>query len=174
MFQLGTAEASAIIHAPIDRVDVSEWMFTITSEEYAACSKEHQSAAQGRLPSGTRFSVNVERADSLLIVQHYIETVSERHRVVGFSPNSAFWMNDIDYAFAQVTWEVAVEKLDDEKCMLTCSAFSESDNEAFVTTLHNALKEAGSEKSPLQLHMEEETPLFAKDIERKALAGIWM
>ena len=174
MLELGRAEASAIINAPIEHVNVSEWMFTLTSEEYAACSKDHQSAAQGRLPSGTRFSVNVERADSLLVVQHYIETVSERHRVVAFSPNSVFWMNDTDYAFAQVTWEVAVEKDDEEHCVLTCSAFSESDNEAFVTKLHSALKEFAAEKSPLQLHMEEETPLFAKDIERKALAGIWM
>lgn len=173
MRKLGEATATAIIHAPIETVNISDWMFTLTSEEYTACSKDHQSAAQGRLPSGKRFSVNVERADTLLVVQHYIETVSERHRVVGFSPNSVFWMNDTDYAFAQVTWEVTVEKHDSKHCVLECSAFSESDNEAFVTKLHSALKEIAAEKSPLQLHMEEETPLFAKDIERKALAGVW-
>ena len=49
MFLVGTASAKAIINAPIESIDMGEWMFTLKSEEYAACAEGHQGAAQGRL-----------------------------------------------------------------------------------------------------------------------------
>lgn len=173
MFTIGEASAKAIIHAPIEAVNLGEWMFTITSEEYAACAQGHYSAAQGVLPSWKRFSVNLEFVAGTFMVQHYIETVSKRDHVVGFSPNTTFWLSDTDYVYAQVTWELKTKKIDENSCELTCRAFCESDNEAFVNKLHQDLKDLPPGKDPLQLHIEEESPLFAKDIERKALAGIW-
>lgn len=173
MKKLGEATAKAIVNAPIELINLGEWMFTITSEEYAACAEAHQSAAQGRLASGKRFSVNLETTENILIVQHYLEKLSERDHVIGFSPNSMFWLSDTEYALAEVTWEVKVVKIDEERCELICRAFSETEDEAFVARLHNALKEAPAGYNPLQQHIEEETPLFAKDIERKALAGVW-
>ena len=174
MARIGEARATAIIHAPIEFVNLAEWMFSITSEEYAACAVGHQSAAQGCMASGKRFSVNLEIVAGMLMVQHYIETVSERRHVVGFSPNTVFWLSDTEYVLAEVTWELKVEHLDASSCELTCIAFSESYDEPFVTKLHEALKDASAEHSPLQQHIEEETPMFAKDIERKALARFWM
>ena len=174
MARIGEARATAIIHAPIEYVNLAEWMFSITSEEYAACAVGHQSAAQGRMASGKRFSVNLEVVAGMLMVQHYIETVSERCHVVGFSPNTVFWLSDTDYVLAQVTWELRVEERDATSCELTCGALSESDDEPFVAKLHEALKDVPAEHSPLQQHIEEEAPMFAKDIERKALARVWM
>jgi hypothetical protein len=173
MFKIGEATAKAIIEAPIGLVNLGDWMFTITSEEYAACAEGHQSAAQGTLPSGKRFSVNLEVVAGTFMVQHYIETVSERDHVVGFSPNTTFWLNDTDYVFAQVTWELKASMIDETSCELMCRALSETENEGFVNKLKAAAKDVPAEKSPLQKHIEEEAPLFAKDIERKALAGVW-
>ena len=173
MLTIGEATAKAIINAPIESINLGEWMFTISSEEYAACAEGHQSAAQGKLASGKRFSVNLESVGNTFIVQHYIETVSKRDHVVGFSPNTIFWLNDKDYVFAQVTWELKVAKLDEKRCELTCSALSKSENEGFVTMLREASQHLPTEKNPLQQHIEEEAPLFAKDIEGKALAGVW-
>lgn len=174
MLTVGEATAKAIINAPIESINLGEWMFTISSEEYAACAEGHQSAAQGKLVSGKRFSVNLEVVGGMFMIQHYIETVAERDHVVGFSPNTVFWLNDTDYVFAQVTWELKVAKLDEKRCELTCRALSESENEPFVTKLHEALKDVPVENTPLQQHINEETPLFGKDIERKALAGVWV
>lgn len=174
MSTIGEAVATAIINAPIERVNLGDWMFTITSDEYAACAVGHQSAAQGRMASGKRFSVNLELVAGMLMVQHYIETVSERHHVVGVSPNTVFWLSDTDFVLARVTWELKAVKRDETSCELTCKAFSESDDEPFVTRLHEALKDVPAEHSPLQQHIAEEAPMFAKDIERKALAGVWM
>lgn len=171
--KIGESIAKAIINAPIEAINLGNWMFTISSEEYAACAQGHQSAAQGQLPSGKRFSVNVEIVGGTFMVQHYVETISERDHVLGLSPNTTFWQNDKDYVLAQVSWELKVAKIDGHSCELTCRASSESDNEAFVNRLHEAMKDLPAENSPLQLHINEETPLFAKDIERKALAGVW-
>ncbi len=173
MMKIGESIAKVIVNAPIEAINLGEWMFTISSKEYAACAEGHQSAAQGQMPSGKRFSVNVEIVADIFMVQHYVETVSERDHVVGFSPNTVFWQNDTDFVLAQVTWELKVEKIDENSCELTCRAFSESDNEAFVSHLHELMKDVPAEDIPLQRHIEEEAPLFAKDIERKALAGVW-
>lgn len=173
MKTIGESIAKTIINAPIEAINLGEWMFTITSDEYAACAEGHQSAAQGRLPSGKRFSVNVEIVAGIFMVQHYIETVSERNHVVGLSPNTVFFQNDTEYVLAQVTWELKVEKIDDQSCELTCRAFSESENETFVDELLEMLKDVPEKDLPLQKHIEEEAPLFAKDIQRKALAGVW-
>lgn len=162
MLILGEATATAIIDAPVESVNVGKWMLTITPEEYVACSKELQSAAQGSLPSGKRFSVNLELAGDMLVVQHYIESVAERERVMGFSPDSVFWLSDTDYALAQVTREVAVERINEQSCELTCSAFSERENEAFVTTLHRALKASGDEKSPFKNISKKPPPYLRK------------
>ncbi len=171
--KIGESTAKAVINAPIETINLGEWMFTITSEEYAACAEGHQSAAKGKLPSGKRFSVNVEIVAGIFMVQHYVETVSERNHVVGLSPNTVFFQNDKDYVVAQITWELKVEKIDDYSCELTCRAFSESENEAFVEELLEMLKDVPERDLPLQKHIEEEALLFAKDIERKALAGVW-
>ncbi len=173
MLKVGEASAKAILHVPIEAVNLGEWMFTISSEEYAACAEGHQSAAQGKLVSGKRFSVNLETVGGMFMVQHYVETVSERDHVVGFSPNTVFWLSDTDFVLAQVTWELTVERLDAERCELTCRALSETANEAFIARMREASKDAPPGKSALQLHIDEETPLFGKDIERKALAGVW-
>ena len=173
MFLVGTASAKAIINAPIELINIGEWMFTLKSEEYAACAEGHQGAAQGHLVSGKRFSVNLEIVADMFMIQHYIEKVAERDHVVGFSPNSVFFLNDTDYVISQITWDLKVTKLDDARCELSCSVISESENEAFVTQLNAMLKDVPPEHTPLQQHIAEETPLFGKDIERKALAGVW-
>lgn len=173
MFLVGTASAKAIINAPIESVNLGEWMFTLKSEEYAACAEGHQGAVQGHLVSGKRFSVNLEIVADMFMIQHYIEKVAERDHVVGFSPNSVFFLNDTDYVISQITWDLKLAKLDDARCELSCSVISESENEAFVTQLNEVLKDVPPEHTPLQQHISEETPLFGKDIERKALAGVW-
>lgn len=173
MSLIQTASAKAIVNAPFESIDMGDWMFTLKSEEYAACAEGHQAAAQGQLVSGKRVSVNLETVADMFMIQHYIEKVAERDHVVGYSPNSVFFVNDTDYVISQITWELKVTKLDDARCELICNVIFESENEAFVSQLNEMLKDVPPENTPLQEHTNEETPLFAKDIERKALAGVW-
>ena len=173
MFDIGEVTAKAVINAPIETINLGDWMFTITAEEYAACAEGHQGAAQGQLASGKRFSVNLEVVGGTFMVQHYIEQVAQRDHVVGFSPNTTFFLTDTDCVFAQITWELKVARIDDKSCELTCRVFAESDNETFVAGLKRAAEENPGQKSALHHHIEEESPMFARDIERKALAGVW-
>lgn len=173
MRQLGEAVAQATILAPIDSINISEWLFGLKSEEYAACATGHQSAAQGRLPSGKRVSMNVEHVAGFFMVQHYIETISEKDRVLVVSPNSILWLDDKKYVLLQITWELSLKKLDENSCVLTCKVISETENEPFIQRVHELTKEVNPAETPFQLHINEETPLFAKDIEAKALAGVW-
>ncbi|MEM6380830.1 MAG: hypothetical protein AAF705_21815, partial [Bacteroidota bacterium] len=106
MTRLGEARAQARIHAHIDSINISEWLFSLRSEDYAACAEGHQSAAQGALPSGKRVSMNVEFVAGFFMVQHYIETISEKDRVLTVSPNTVLWLDDQNFVLLQITWEL--------------------------------------------------------------------
>lgn len=168
---LGEAKAEALIHAPLEKIDISEWLFGLSSADYAGCAEGHQSAAQGRLPSGKRVSINVEYVAGFFMVQHYIETLSEKDRVRVISPNTLLWLNDKDYVELEITWELAIKKIDTDSCLLTCTVISASANESFIKASHELNKNSDPSQTPFQLHINEETPLFARDIEGKALAG---
>ena len=113
MIKLGEAIAQATINANMDTINISEWLFNLSSEEYEACASGHQSAAQGVLPSGKRVSMNVEHVAGFFMIQHYIETISEKDRVLTVSPNSLLWLNDETYVLLQITWDLSLTRIDD-------------------------------------------------------------
>lgn len=173
MTTLGKATAQAKINVSIDKINISEWLFGLTSDEYEACADGHQSAAQGRLPSGKRVSVNAEYVAGFFMVQHYIETISEKDRVLTISPNTLLWLDDEHYVQLEITWELHLEEIDSNSCRLICTVISASNNEQFIEASHKLNKNIDPSQTAFQLHINEETPLFAKDIEAKALKGKW-
>lgn len=173
MFTIAECTATSVINAPVESIDLGEWMFTITSDEYVACSTAHQSAAQGRLPSGKRVSLNVEYVAGFFMVQHYIEHIAERGHVLGFSPNTVFWLNDKQYAFTQITWELKATQLTDTSTEISCFVKAAAAAKDFAKIGAAAAKGISKGHPTLEEHTQEETPKFAKDIERKALAGVW-
>lgn len=173
MIKLGQSLATAAISAPLPSINLSEWMFTLTSDEYAACAEGHQSAAQGVLPSGKRVSMNVEVVGGNFMVQHYVEAIAERDHVRGVSPNTVLWIDDEHFVLAQITWDLKVEKVDDQTCTLTCTVTAETENRTFAERVEAINRDIPIERRAMQQHIDEETPLFAKDIERKALRGTW-
>jgi len=173
MIKLGETSAQAVIAAPIQSIDLGEWMFTLTSDEYAACAAGHQSAAQGVLPSGKRVSMNVEVVGGNFMVQHYVEAVAERSHVRGVSSNTVLWVDDAHFVLARITWDLTVERVDDASSRLTCTVIAETENQVFAERVAAINADIPMAERAFQKHIEEETPLFAKDIEGKALAGIW-
>jgi hypothetical protein len=63
---------SATINAPIEKVDIPSWCFTLPESEYQSCSPAHCSAGATTAPDGRGMSINVEILGGSLIVQHYI------------------------------------------------------------------------------------------------------
>ena len=120
-------------------------------------------------------SINVERISGNLLVQHYIEEIAERHHVRVNSLSDSF--TDAGPTKLGVTWELTTAPLTDRSCELSnrviirsTPAFSESLEQAGVVDLEPV--KARMAKSTGD-HNREETPLFARDIENKALQGVW-
>src|SRR5260370_30265392 len=81
------SDSKAVIHAPVDKIDIPEWLFTLTDEEYQQCSIAHIACAATRSPDGKRMTINVEMAGSGLMVQHWTEETAEKQhcRLVSLS-----------------------------------------------------------------------------------------
>jgi len=161
---------SATINAPIEKVDIPSWCFTLPESEYQACSPAHCSAGATTAPDGRRMSINVEIIGGSLIVQHYIEEIGQPDhlRLVSdsdvFTPTGRIKMG--------VFWDLSVRRIDDKTCEFTNTVHS------FATP--ELLDFLGKQGIPLEVfrtarrpnseaHNRQETPLFAKSIERHAL-----
>src|SRR3981189_715002 len=70
--------SKAIIYAPVDMIDIPEWLFTLSDEEYQQCSVAHIAGGATRSPDGKRMSINVEMAGPGLMVQHWTEETAEK------------------------------------------------------------------------------------------------
>jgi hypothetical protein len=72
--QIVDSSFTAIINAPIDKVDIPTWCFNLPEREYQGCSPAHIAAGFTTAPDGKRTSINVEIIGGSLMVQHYVET----------------------------------------------------------------------------------------------------
>jgi len=68
---------SATINAPIEKVDIPSWCFTLPEPECQYCSPAHCSDGATTAPDGRRMSINVEILGGSLMVQHYIEEIGQ-------------------------------------------------------------------------------------------------
>ena len=167
--------AEATIHAPAATIDLTDWVFTLTDSEYQACSKDHIAAAATFTPDGKRMSINVERVGTLL-VEHYVEDVAERSscRLVSLSDSIGPEIGSRTKVF--VIWMFTTEAIDVDTTKFTNSvevrtapgylAALEKRGVSFATASEVA-------QQALSAHNAGETPLFARDIERKSTARRW-
>ncbi len=73
------SSAKAVINAPIGKIDIPEWLFALTDEEYQRCSVAHIAAGATRTPDGSkRIEINVEKVGPGLMVQHWTEDIAEK------------------------------------------------------------------------------------------------
>jgi hypothetical protein len=161
---------SATINAPIEKINIPEWCFTLPEHEYQACSPAHVAAGVTTSPEGKRMSINVEVLGGSPMVQHYIETLSEPAHLILESVSDVF--TPTGRVNILVHWELSVKRIDDSTCEFTNRVISRS-TEGFL----NALEKQGipfelfkTQRQPVSIyHNQSETPLFAQSIERHAL-----
>ena len=172
---MADSRMEAVIHAPYETIDLTAWVFGLADQEYQACSKDHIAAAASLAPDGKRMSLNVERIGSL-IVQHYVEDISERGHCRLVSVSDTFGPEVSSRGQVGVMWEFFAEPID-----ATTAKFTNHVQVKAVAGYEQALRRQGvtleqaqqRSQSVLAPHNAEETLLFAKDIERKALDGRW-
>ena len=161
---------SAIVNAPVEKVDIPSWCFTLPESEYQSCSPAHCSAGATTSPDGRRMSINVEILGGSLIVQHYIEEVARPDHLRLVSMSDVF--TPAGRTNIGVIWDLAAKKIDDQTCEFTNTVQS-----CATPELLDLLGKQGipldvfrSARKPIsEAHNQQETPMFAKSIERHAL-----
>ena len=68
---------SATINAPVEKVDIPSWCFTLPESEYQACSPAHISAGSTTTPDRRRMSINVEVIGGILVAHHDVEDLAQ-------------------------------------------------------------------------------------------------
>lgn len=165
---------SAIINAPIEAIDIPAWCFSLSEAEYQSCSPAHCSAGVTTAPDGRRMSINVEILGGSPMVQHYVEEVGERHHLRLISNSDVF--TPTGRLKVGVIWDLSVTKIDDQSCEFTNTVHSSATPELmdFLAKQGIPWEVFKTARKPIsEAHNKQETPLFAKSIERHALRSNW-
>ena len=165
----------SLIRAPLSSISLPEWVFTLTSSEYQACSKNHIAAAATFAPDGRRMSINVERVGNLM-VQHYVEDLAREDDCRLVSLSDSIGPDIASSVKVVVVWSFATTAVDAATTRLTNSVEVRTTPEYLEALEKRGVSLAQAREyaqAALSAHNIEETPLFAKDIERKALAMRW-
>lgn len=172
---IAKSTAEAIIRAPLASIDLTEWVFTLTDSEYQACSKNHIAAAATLTPEGKRMSINVERVGNLM-VQHYVEDIAERSHCRLVSLSDSIGPDIGSRVKIVVIWSFNADAIDADTTRLTNSVEVRSTPDYLDALEQRGVSFAKASEvaqQALTAHNAEETPLFAGNIERKALAKRW-
>jgi hypothetical protein len=169
---LSLSTVTALVNAPIEKVNIADWLFNLPDAEYQRCSRAHIAAGATTTDDGFPMSLNVEAIGDALMVQHYVGEIRERSRCVMVSISDV--IRAAGRSKVKVVWELSVTKLDDKSCeyrnYIHASAtdefleFLEKSNIPFEQA--KAVRQQASDA-----HNREETPNFAKSLERLALTG---
>lgn len=172
---IAKSTTEATIQTPLAAIDLADWISTLTDGEYQACSKNHIAAASMRAPNGKLTSINVEHVGNLL-VQHYVAEVAERTNCRLVSLSDSIGPNIDSRVKIVVIWSFSIEAIDTGTTRFTNTVEVRSTPDYFEILKTRGIpfeKASGVAQQAVSAHNAEETPLFAKDIERKALVKRW-
>jgi hypothetical protein len=92
---LSKSAYTAVINAPIDRVDIADWLLNLPEAEYQRCAPpDHIAAGYTTTDDGRPRSINVEQIGEGLVIQHYIGEITEKHRCHMVSISDVFTPHD--------------------------------------------------------------------------------
>jgi hypothetical protein len=168
--QIVDSSFTAIINAPIEKIDIPSWCFNLSETEYQGCSPAHIAAGFTTAPDGRRMSINVETIGGSLMVQHYVETLGERDHLVLDSTSDVFTPSG--RTTIHVTWELSARELEPGKCEFTNRVRSNATDEfmTFIGKQGIPFDLFRAQRQPASIaHNQSETPFFAASIERAAL-----
>ena len=168
-YTLSQSTVTAPIHAPIEKVNIADWVLHLPDAEYQRCSTAHLAAGATTTDDGRPMSINVEMIGDAFVVQHYVAEVREPHfcRMVSISDS----ISPAGHTKLQVIWELSVKKTADDTCEFTNHIHSSATDETMAFFKGHGIpfdraREARQHAS--HAHNQEETPNFAKSIERRA------
>jgi|ERR1700722_12208331 len=161
---------AAIISAPIEKIDIPAWCFSLSEQEYQSCSPAHITAGFTTAPDGKRMSINVEIIGGSIIVEHYVETLGNKNHLILDSTSDVFTPSG--RTTIHVTWELSAKDAGGGKCEFTnrVKTFATEDLLRFLARQGIPFDQFRAQRQPASIaHNQDETPLFAASIERAAL-----
>lgn len=169
---LSASIVSTVINAPIEKINIADWLFNLPDAEYQRCSVNHIAAGITSDFDGQLMSINVEYVGSALVIQHYVATEyrADYCRMLSVSDT----ITAAGRSKVQVLWELKADKIDDNTTLYTNSIHATATPEflEFIKENNIILEQAAKARQDASdTHNHEETPNFAKSIENKALTG---
>jgi hypothetical protein len=167
---LSISTVTATINTPIEKVDIADWLFNLTDTEYQRCSHAHIAAGTTKTDSGKPMSINVETIGDALVVQHYVMEVHEPALCRLVSTSDAITKNG--RSKVKVVWELSAKRIDDETCEYSNNIHSYATDEFLDFIKEHGItieQAAAARQKASDDHNKEETPNFAKSIERRAM-----
>jgi len=170
--QIVDSSFTAVINAPIEKINIPEWVFNLSETEYQGCSHAHVAAAKTIGADGRRMSINVEVLGGSPMVQHYQEELSEPHHLILTSFSDVF--GPTGRVVIHVHWELSVKAISATQCEFTNRVISHATEDMI-----KGLERQGipfelfkTQRQPVSIdHNRLETPLFAASLERAALSA---
>src|SRR5262245_46932182 len=117
--------SQTVIDHPADRIDLAQWLSTMSDRDYQDCSRGHRAAGTFR-ERGTFGMVNVESIGGHLLIQHYLAEKAAPDKVVMHSKDTSVYVMHILPATIEVIWTLGVKPTDANRAEF-------SDCDIFVT-----------------------------------------
>jgi hypothetical protein len=167
---LSLSTVTHTINAPLEKVDIADWLSNLSDAEYQRCSHAHIAAGTTISDDGRPMKINVETIGDALMVQHFVSEVRESHfcRMVSISDA----ITPKGRTKVQLVWELSAKKIDDHTCEYSNHIHASATDEflAFIEKNGVSFEQArAARQEASNSHNREETPNFAKSIERKSL-----
>lgn len=161
---------TAVINAPLEKIDIPAWCFGLPDHEYQACSPAHFAAGATTSRDGRRMSINVEVIGGTLIVEHYVEMLAEKHHLVLESVSDLF--TPAGRTTILVMWEMTVNQVNAGQCEFINRVRSRATDDLWSLLARQGIpfEVFRAQRQPMSIaHNKQETPYFAASIERHAL-----
>jgi hypothetical protein len=151
---------NTVLNAPIDRINLADWIFNLSDSDYQSTARAHLAAGTFN-DGGTRGTINVESMGGALIIQHYREVRAEPSYVELRSDNSRAYLLHLVPVTVQVRWTMQASARTAESSDFTCTV------EVTLSPLVQYLSKMTALSYFIRKHTLEETVGFADDISRK-------
>jgi hypothetical protein len=108
---LSQAVFTATIDAPIEKIDIYEWLRTLPDQEYQRCAPpDHKAAGYTVTDDGRPMSINVEMIGTSLVVQHYVYETADKDHCHMVSTSDV--LTPAGWTTCQVIWDLKADPVD--------------------------------------------------------------
>ncbi|MCU6793267.1 hypothetical protein OB236_14190 [Paenibacillus sp. WQ 127069] len=168
---LAKSSFSHIIDVPVEKVDIGQWIFSLSETEYQrCCPPDHIAVGTTKTEDGRPMSINVEKIGTSLSIQHYIGEVVEKHKCRMVSTTDIFISNE-QRTQMKVIWELSVKPVNADQTEFTNSVVTHP-SEHLLSIFENqglTFEQASVSRQKIsEDHNRREAPLFAESIARAA------